>query len=238
MRKLLSVEQAVQLIKDNDTVLITGSGGGLMDAEYVYQEIEKQFLKNGKPKNLTLVHVTGVGSGNKTGVSRFAHAGLVKRVIGGHWGWSPEMAELALNEEIEAYNIPQGILSLLTREIAAGRPGLLTCVGLFTFLDPRLEGGKLNKKAKEDLVELIPFALKECLFYKAIPVDVTIIRGTTADEDGNISVEMEAADLDVLSSAQAAYNSGGIVIAQVKRLACKKTLNPRMVKAVVSAGCL
>ncbi len=228
--KAMPAELAVDLIHSGDTIVITGSGGGVMDADYTYQALEKRFLETGKPADLTLVHVTGIGDGKETGVSRFAHKGLVKRVIGGHWGWSPEMIQLALDNEIEAYNLPQGILSLLTREIAAGRKGVLTKLGRQTFIDPRLEGGKLNEKTTEDLVEIITLDGEELLFYKSFPIDVAIIRGTTADEDGNIGVEQEAVDLDILSSAQAAYNSGGVVIAQVKRLARQKTRHPRMVK--------
>jgi propionate CoA-transferase len=230
MTKFCSIEEAVDLIKNNDTVNITASGGGFMDADAIYTGIEKKFLETGEPNNLTLMHVTGVGSGNETGIGRFAHKGLVKRVVGGHWLWSKNMGQLALDEAIEAYNLPQGVLSLLTREIAAGRPGLLTPVGLHTFIDPRIQGGKMNNSAKEDLVELIDFQGREILFYKAFPIDVSIIRGTTADEDGNISTEMEGVDLDILSSAQAAYNNGGTVIAQVKRIVKKDTLNPRMVR--------
>ena len=124
MKKLYSREQAVDLIKDNDTVTIMASGGGYMEADYVYKGVEEKFLKTGHPANLTLVHVTGVGSGDESGAGRFAHKGLVKRVIGGHWFWSKKMAKLAIDEEIEAYNLPQGVLTLLHREIAAGRPGL------------------------------------------------------------------------------------------------------------------
>lgn len=230
MTKVMTAPEAASLIKDRATVLITGSGGGVMDADFVYQSVEARFLETGHPNQLTLVHVTGIGNRHEKGVSRFAHKGMTRRVIGGHWGWSPKMIQLALDNEIEAYNLPQGVLSLLTREIAGGRQGLLTTIGLKTFVDPRLEGGKLNQKAQADLVELVEIAGKELLFYKSFPIDVTIVRGTTADEDGNISVEQEATNLDVLSSAQAAYNSQGIVIAQVKYLAPRKTLNPRMVK--------
>jgi len=230
MNKLYSLEQAIKLIKNYDTVNISASGGGFMDADLIYSGIEKKFLETGEPNNLTLMHVTGVGSGNETGVGRFAHKGLVKRVVGGHWLWSKKMSQMALDEEIEAYNLPQGVLALLTREIAAGRPGLLTTVGLHTFIDPRLDGGKMNKTAKEPLVELVNFQGREMLFYKCFPINVSIIRGTTADEDGNISVELEGLDLHILSSAQAAYNSGGIVIAQVKRIVKRGTLNPRLVR--------
>jgi len=230
MNKLYSLEQAISLIKNNDTVNISASGGGFMDADLIYSGIEKKFLETGEPNNLTLMHVTGVGSGNETGVGRFAHKGLVKRVVGGHWLWSKKMSQMALDEEIEAYNLPQGVLALLTREIAAGRPGLLTTVGLHTFIDPRLDGGRMNKTAKEPLVELVDFQGREMLFYKSFPINVSIIRGTTADEDGNISVELEGLDLHILSSAQAAYNSGGIVIAQVKRIVRRGTLNPRLVR--------
>ena len=230
MDKLCSVDQAVALIRNNDTVNLVASGGGFQDAELVYKGLEKRFLETGEPKNLTLVHVTGVGYGNETGIGRLAHKGLVKRVVGGHWLWSKVMSQLAMDEEIEAYNLPQGVMALLMREIAAGRPGLLTTVGLNTFIDPRLEGGRLNKRAQEPLVELVDFQGREMLFYKSFPINVCIVRGTTADEDGNISVEQEGLDLHLLPSAQATYNSGGVVIAQVKRIAKRGTLNPRMVR--------
>jgi propionate CoA-transferase len=227
--KLCSVEQAVDLIKNYDTVNLVASGGGFQDAELVYQALERRFLETGEPNNLTLVHVTGVGYGNETGVGRLAHEGLVKRVIGGHWLWSKVMSQLAIDEKIEAYNLPQGVMALLMREIAAGRPGLLTTVGLNTFIDPRLDGGRMNKRAEEPLVELIDFRGQEMLFYKSFPIDVCIVRGTSADEDGNISVEQEGLDLHLLAAAQATYNSGGVVIAQVKRIVPKGTVNPRFV---------
>jgi propionate CoA-transferase len=228
--KLCSVDQAVGLIKNGDTVNLVASGGGFQDAELVYEALEKRFLETGEPNNLTLVHVTGVGYGNETGIGRLAHEGLVKRVIGGHWLWSKVMSQLAIDEKIEAYNLPQGVMACMMREIAAGRPGLLTTVGLHTFIDPRLEGGRMNKRAEESLVDLVDFQGQEMLLYRSFPIDVCIVRGTTADEDGNISVEQEGLDLHLLSAAQATYNSGGIVIAQVKRIALRGTLDPRMVR--------
>lgn len=230
MKKLFSLDQAVALIKNNDTVNIMASGGGYMEADYVYKGIEKKFLETGSPSNLTLYHVTGVGSGDESGAGRFAHEGLVKRVVGGHWFWSKRMAKLAVDEKIEAYNLPQGVLTLMLREIASGRPGLLSTVGMNTFIDPEQNGGRFNKSAVDSLVKRINFDGQDMLYYKSFPINVSIIRGTTADEDGNISTEQEGVDLEILGSAQAAYNSGGIVIAQVKRLAQKGTLSPRMVK--------
>jgi propionate CoA-transferase len=230
MQKQTTAAEAAALIDPGDTVLITGSGGGLMDADHVYEGLEERFLNQGTPRDLTLIHATGIGSRDHTGLSRFAHEGLVRRVIGGHWAWSPEMIELALTNKIEAYNLPQGVLSLLTREIAAGRPGLVTPVGLHTFVDPDRDGGKLNDATTEDLVERTTLNGEPVLFYEGPPIDVTILRGTTADEAGNVSVEHEAANLDVVSAAQAATNSGGIVIAQVKRIAKDGTLPPRSVQ--------
>lgn len=235
MARVLSAAEAATLVPDGATVMITGSGGGLMDADYTYGAVEQRFLAEGHPRDLTLVHVTGIGNRAEQGVSRFAHPGMTRRVIGGHWGWSPEMVRLALEEEIEAYNLPQGILSVIGREIAAGRKGVITPVGLQTFVDPRVDGGKLNNRTREDIVELIELDGEQLLFYRAFPIDVAIIRCTTADEQGNLSVEHEAANLNVLSAAQAAHNSGGVVIAQVKRLATHGSLRARDVKV---PGCL
>jgi propionate CoA-transferase len=230
MNKIVSAAEAASLIKDSSTLFFPGSGGGVMEPDFVYEGIEKRFLETGSPNNLTIFHISGIGNRKERGMSRFAHKGMVRRVVGGHWGWSPSMIRLALDEEIEAYCLPQGVLSLISREIAAGRPGLITPIGLRTFVDPRIDGGRLNRSAKDSLVEVIEVGGRELLFYRRFPVDVTVIRGTTADEDGNISMEFEAADLDVLSSAQAAYNSGGIVIAQVKRLVQRKQLRARDVE--------
>jgi propionate CoA-transferase len=228
--KIINSKDASMLVQDKDTILVVGSGGGVMEPDFVLEAIESKFLNTGTPRDLTVVHISGIGNKHEKGINRFAHRDMVKRVIGGHWGWSPKMAKMAINNEIEAYNFPQGVLSLLTRDIASGRKGLITSTGLKTFIDPRLEGGKLNEITSEDLVKLISIDEEEQLFFKAIPIDVAIIRGTTADEEGNISMECEGVTFEVLSAAQAAYNNGGIVIAQVKRIAQKGTLNPNKIK--------
>lgn len=229
MAQIMTREQAAALIQDGDTVLITGSGGGVMEAYHTLEGIEQRFLDTGHPANLTLVHASGIGDKQRAGVTRFAHKGMVKRVVGGHWGWSPEMQAMAVNNEIEAYNFSQGVICNLYREIAAHRPGLITLTGKYTFVDPRLEGGKLNQVTKEDLVELITIHGKEYLMYKAFPIQVAIIRGTYADENGNISFDQEPAKLDMLAAAQAAHNSGGKVICQVKGVVAAGSLGSKRV---------
>ena len=230
MSKVMTADQAAALIKDGATVSIVGSGGGVMDPERVFTAVEKRFLETGHPAGITLMHASGIGDKKEKGINRFAHEGLVSRVMGGHWGWSPRMQQMALEGKIEAYNFPQGIIASNFREIAAHRPGLITKVGMDTFVDPRIEGGVLNDRTPNNLVELVEVNGEEWLHYKTIPVDVAIIRGMAADPNGNISMEEEAAEFEVLAQAQAAHNSGGIVICQVKYLTKNGSLDPMLVK--------
>ncbi len=227
--KIVSAQEAVQVIRDGDTVA-TGGFVGIGFPEEIAIQLEAYYQAHQKPRNLTLVYAAGQGDGAERGLNHLGHKGLVRKVIGGHWGLVPKLQQLAINNEIEAYNLPQGVISHMYRDIAAHKPRTITSVGLETFVDPRNGGGKINNRTSEDIVELINFDDQEYLAYKTFPINVAILRGTTADTDGNISMEKEALTLESLAIATAAKNSGGFVIVQVERVADSGTLNARQVK--------
>lgn len=210
--KFITADQASRLIQDGATVGTIGGGDGLVEADTLLAAVEKRFLETGSPCGLRIVHSLGIGDRDKRGLNHLAYEGLVSRVIGGHWIWSPRMQELARDEKIEAYILPGGVTAQLMRETGAGRPGLITHVGLGTFVDPRQDGGRMNKSAQDDLVELIEVDGRTLLRYKPLPVDVALLRGSLADPDGNICIDQEPANLEIFDMAMAAHNSGGKVV--------------------------
>jgi len=227
--KIVTCEEAIQVIHDGDTVA-TGGFVGIGFPEEIAIKLEASFLNTGHPKDLTLVYAAGQGDGKQKGLNHFGHKGLVRKVVGGHWGLAPKLQELAINNDVIAYNLPQGVISHMFRDIAAKKPRTITTVGLGTFVDPKNGGGKLNARTTDEIVERIKFDDQEYLAYKTFPINVAILRGTTADTDGNITMEREALTLESLSIAMAARNSNGFVIVQVERIAERGTLNARNVK--------
>jgi propionate CoA-transferase len=227
--KVVSAGEAVQVIRDGDTVATSGFVG-IGFAEEIAVKLEEHFLAAGRPRDLTLLYAAGQGDGGQRGLNHLGHEGLVRRVIGGHWGLVPKLQKLAFDSKIQAYNLPQGVISHMYRDIAAHKPRTITRVGLGTFVDPRNGGGKINAVTTEDLVELIAIDGQEYLSYKPLPINVAILRGTTADTDGNITMEKEALTLESLAIAMAAKNSNGFVIVQVERVAERGTLSSRQVK--------
>jgi propionate CoA-transferase len=223
--KLISKDEAAELVGDGHFVGCAGFVGA-GHAEAVTAALERRFLKSGHPRDLTLIFSAGQGDRVSRGVNHFGNVGMTRRIVGGHWRSATRLAALALAQEAEALNLPQGVLTHLFRAIAAGKPGLMTRIGLHTFVDPRHDGARLNgvrfdlpkPNVKNDWVRRIEFEGEEQLFYPSFPLNVVLLRGTASDARGNISTEEEAFHHELLALAQAARNSGGVVVVQVKRL--------------------
>ena len=226
----ITADEAAHLLEDGDAILISGSGGGHAVPEALLAAVERRFLAEGKPLGLTSVSVVGVGDRADLGASHLAHEGLLKRAVTSALVDSPGLVRLAAADKIEAYTLPQGVLSQLMRDMAAGRPGLLTKTGLHTFVDPRQQGARQSPRTPPDFVEVVNLVGEEWLFFKPVPVSVAFLRGTTADEDGNVTMEEEAVLGEMLAMAQATRRASGIVIVQVKRMARRGALPGKEVK--------
>ncbi|WP_304999253.1 CoA-transferase, partial [Faecalibaculum rodentium] len=231
MSKVITPEEAALLVKDGDRIVMSGFIGMCHPQELTYA-LEDRFLKTGAPKDLDLFFPTNVGDGtDKLGMNHLAHEGLLRSIVGGHWNLVPALQKLVTENKVKAWNLPIGTLAQLLREIAAKRPGVITKIGLNTFVDPRLQGGKMNDITDEDLVELMEIDGEEYLRYKPFKqINVGFIRGTYADENGNLTMDKEAAFLEALPMAEAVKNTGGIVIAQVEDIVQNGTLDPKDVK--------
>ena len=227
--KIISAEEAAMLVQDGQTI----STGGFVSCacpEALSKALENRYLETGHPRDLTLFFAAGQGHRDGTGGDHYGHEGMVRRVIGGHWDRAKSLGDLALANKIEAYNLPQGVITHMFRDIAAHNLGTITHVGLNTFVDPRKGGGKLNEATTEDIVELIEIRGEERLLYRSFPIDVVLLRGSYADEYGNCTVHREIGPLDVTAMAQACKNSGGKVIVQVEKIVEAGSLDPKLVK--------
>jgi propionate CoA-transferase len=227
--KVVTASEAIALIQDDNVIATTGFVQSCIP-ESLHAALERRYVETSSPKGLTLIMCAGAGDSKGLGTGRLHHEGLLSRVIAANFGRMPKVAEAARDNKIQGYNLPQGIISKLYRSCAAGQPGLFSKVGLHTYVDPRLGGGKVNTATTDDIVKLVEVDGAEWLFYRATPIDVALIRATSADPSGNLSMEKEALTLDVLAQAMAAHNNGGLVIAQVERIVEQGSIKPKDVK--------
>jgi len=228
-KPVITAAEAAWMVQDGMTISTSGFVASAMP-EALTRALEERFLETGSPNNLTLFYAAAQGNRDGSGADHFAHEGMLKRVIGGHYNMAPELGKLINANKLEAYNLPQGTLAQLFRDIAGHKIGTLTHVGLNTFADPRIEGGKLNSVTTEDIVEVVDVLGQERLLYKAFPIDIGMIRGTYADENGNVTLERECCTTEATSIAQAVKNNGGKVIVQVEKVVQAGTLDPKLVK--------
>ena len=228
MAKFISADEAAKLIPDGAT-LASSSSGLAGWAEEIAQAIERRFLETGEPRGLTLYQACGTGDWKERGASRLAHEGLITKLVTSHVSSAPKLAALVEADKVEFHMLPQGVLLHMVRAAAGRKPGVVTRVGLGTYVDPRHGGGKITARTKGERVELVQLD-GECLFYRTVPFDVALICGSVADENGNLTTEKQAMQLEALHLAMAAKNNGGLVIAQVEQVAKAGTLHPQKVK--------
>ncbi|MGL5427590.1 MAG: acyl CoA:acetate/3-ketoacid CoA transferase, partial [Cetobacterium sp.] len=227
--KFITAKEVAKKIQDN-SIVATGGFVGIGVAEEILMEMEHNFLENKTPNNLTLIYAAGQGDGKTRGLNHLAYEGMLNKVIGGHWGLSPKLGALALENKIEGYNLPQGVISHMFRDMASGKKGTISKIGIGTFVDPNLEGGKINNTTADDIVKEIFIENERHLYFKAPKkIDFAILRGTLSDEDGNISLEKEALTLEGLALAMATKNSGGKVVVQVEKKVKNGSINPKLV---------
>ncbi|HHL7280723.1 hypothetical protein AB73_1042 [Escherichia coli 3-020-07_S1_C3] len=227
---VLSAQEAVNYIPDEATLCVLGAGGGILEATTLITALADKYKQTQTPRNLSIISPTGLGDRADRGISPLAQEGLLKWALCGHWGQSPRISDLAEQNKIIAYNYPQGVLTQTLRAAAAHQPGIISDIGIGTFVDPRQQGDKLNEVTKEDLIKLVEFDNKEYLYYKAIAPDIAFIRATTCDSEGYATFEDEVMYLDALVIAQAVHNNGGIVMMQVQKMVKKATLHPKSVR--------
>lgn len=227
--KAAEVDDAVYRIP-NDATITVGGFVAQSCAEYVLEAVGRRFEETGSPSNLTLVFGGGPGDYATKGLNHFAQPGMLKRTIGSHYGQTPMLAEMALANEIEAYYVPMGSISRMVRSAASKSPGWVTTVGFGTMIDPAYGGGKLNAKTTEDLIHVVEILGRKYLLYKAIPIDVAIVRGTTGDDCGNITMEHESLLCDHMIQAMAARSTRGLAIVEVEHIVSEHSIRARDVK--------